>query len=326
MPTILPTLTPGERHAAVQAAASLLRAGELVALPTETVYGLAANAFNTAAVEKIFAVKGRPTHNPIIVHVASLEMARVCAGSWPPAASQLAQAFWPGPLTLVLPKSALVPDAVTAGGSTVGIRWPNHPVMDEVIRQCEFPLAAPSANMSGQVSPTTAEHVRRGLGDAISLIVDGGSAEVGIESTVVDLSVAPARLLRPGMIHLESMAAVIGPVDFEGSGKGGALRSPGLLLKHYAPQAKLVIWNPAAPLLGIEGRPVHLLARGAARPRLPELQVSIMPRHPREFAKALYSELHRCDEAGAAVILVEAVPQTGEWRAVADRLRRAAAA
>ena len=245
---ILSTQTPALFQAAVQRAVELLRAGELVALPTETVYGLAANALDARAVAKIFEVKGRPAHNPVIVHVASLSMARRCAREWPPLADKLAAAFWPGPLTLVLPGAREIPDNVTAGGDTVGVRWPSHPFIQAVIRACDFPLAAPSANVSNRISPTNAEHVRDSLGGKIRLIVDGGQAQVGIESTVLDVTTRPLRVLRPGMIHLESLVAVVGSdnvrsAEMETSGASAeARRSPGLLQKHYSPRAKLVIW------------------------------------------------------------------------------------
>jgi L-threonylcarbamoyladenylate synthase len=182
----------------------LLRGGNVVALPTETVYGLAANAFEAAAVEKIFKIKGRPANNPVIVHVAGLDMARQCVQQFPTLAEKLARAFWPGPLTMVLPRSEKIPDIVSAGGPTVGIRWPSHPFIQAVIRKCDFPLAAPSANLSGEISPTTASHVARALGHKIEWIVDGGPSHIGIESTVLDLTATPPRLLRPGMIHEES--------------------------------------------------------------------------------------------------------------------------
>ena len=206
---ILSTHTPAFFDAAVKRAVELLRAGEVVALPTETVYGLAANAFDEKAVAKIFQIKGRPANNPIIVHIAGVEMARRCVKAWPNPAEKLARAFWPGPLTLVLPRAKEIPGTVTAGGKTVGVRWPGHPFIQAVIRECGFPLAAPSANLSGRVSPTNAEHVRQQLGGKISLIVDGGQSQVGIESTVLDLTVSPPRVLRPGMIHAESLAAVL---------------------------------------------------------------------------------------------------------------------
>ena len=302
-------------------AAELLRNGEVVALPTETVYGLAANALNPQAVARIYELKGRPAFNPIIVHVASLDMARTCAREWPPIAQKLANAFWPGPLTLVLPRSERIPDIVTASGSTVGVRWPRHPLMQEVIRLCGFPLAAPSANRSTEVSPTTAEHVRKGFGDALPLIVDGGPSHVGIESTVLDISVQPPRILRPGMIHAESLLAVTGELALTDSGHG-PLKSPGLLPKHYAPKARLVIreWQNEAEM---ESQPddVYIIAHS----KIPRRgNVSVIPHDAEAYARALYAELHRCDEAGARLIIAEAVPSTPEWLPIRDRLNRAA--
>lgn len=329
---VLPTHTARLAATAVRRAAELLRAGEVVALPTETVYGLAANALDAGAVAGIYEAKGRPAENPIIVHVGSIGMARQCVARWPAAAAKLASAFWPGPLTLVLPRSELIPDIVTAGGPTVGVRWPNHPFIQAVIDECAFPLAAPSANLSNRVSPTTAEHVRRQLGGRIPLIVDGGSCQVGIESTVLDLTRTPPRVLRPGMIHAESIAAVIGPVEAGGSDAGAILRSPGQMPKHYAPRARLFVWrwqndteleahtvrgnlNPAA---GVVLAHSHVpLGGGWAG-------VSVIPHDAAAFARALYAELHRCDEAGAEWIAVEAPPETLEWRAISDRLKRAA--
>ena len=228
-------------QSAVQQASELLRRGRVVALPTETVYGLAANAFDEKAVAQIFEIKGRPSHNPIIVHVASPEMARDCVVRWPELAERLGRAFWPGPLTLVLERSSKIPAIVTAGGATVGVRWPSHPLMQAVIRECGFPLAAPSANLSNQLSPTNATHVLNSLGDKIPLIVDGGQSQVGIESTVLDLTVSPPRVLRPGMIHEESLIAVTGELDSREATRGGVVKSPGMLRKHYAPNVKLVI-------------------------------------------------------------------------------------
>lgn len=326
MAELLTTSSPESFNSAVVRAATMLRAGEVVALPTETVYGLAANALDASAVEKIFTAKGRPSHNPIIVHVSSVAMARQCAAEWPERAEQLARAFWPGPLTMVLPKAHTIPDIVTAGGRTVGLRWPRHPVMQAVIEACGFPLAAPSANSSGQVSPTTAAHVERSLGQCLPLIVDGGSAEVGIESTVIDLTVTPARILRPGMVHAESLRAVLGHLGGKGE-TAGVLRSPGLLLKHYAPKAKLVIWRPEEALnkLGVAWETAFWLVRESIPGQANSGRLSLMPREPETYARALYGELHRLDEAGAALIVVEAVPDTPEWQAIADRLRRAAA-
>ena len=302
-------------------AAELLRQGEVVALPTETVYGLAANAFNPEAVTRIYELKGRPAFNPIIVHVSGIAMARECVREWPALAQKLADAFWPGPLTLVLPRSDSIPDVVTGGGATVGVRWPQHPLMNEVIRFCGFPLAAPSANRSTELSPTSAEHVRKSFGNALPLIVDGGPAQVGIESTVLDLSEHPPRILRPGMIHAESILAVTGELA-AAEAAGGALKSPGLLLKHYAPKAKLVIreWQEESEMAS-QPADVHIIAHSKI-PRT--VNVSVIPHDPEAYARALYAALHQCDEAGARLIIVEDVPSTPEWHAIRDRLRRAA--
>jgi L-threonylcarbamoyladenylate synthase len=338
---VLAADTPALFAAAVKRAADLLRAGDVVALPTETVYGLAANALDARAVARIYETKGRPPHNPIIVHVSSLEMARRCVAAWPASADRLAAAFWPGPLTLVLPRAPEIPEIVTAGGPTVGVRWPAHPFIEAVICECGFPLAAPSANLSAAVSPTSAEHVRTQLGGRIKLIVDGGPSRVGIESTVLDLTSQPPKVLRPGMIHEETLRAAVGnvqrstfnvqrstPIDRE-----QALRSPGLLQKHYAPKAKLVVlsWRDDADLRGqissLKSRisNCHVIAHN----RIPSAAglggVSVMPHDAEAFGRALYAELHRCDDAGAGLIVVETPPATTEWGAIADRLRRAAA-
>lgn len=329
---ILSTHTAEFFAAAVNRAAELLRAGEVVALPTETVYGLAANALDAKAVAKIYEAKGRPAHNPIIVHVADVGLAKRCVSNWPVVADDLARAFWPGPLTMVLPKAAEIPDIVTAGGATVGVRWPSHPFIQAVIRECGFPLAAPSANLSNQVSPTNAEHVRKQLGDRIPLIVDGGQSQVGIESTVIDLTSEPPTVLRPGMIHEESLIAVTGDLIGHRGLKlpsQETLRSPGLLKKHYAPKAKLLLldWQNDADL---KSRVPHHVSRThiIAHTHIPSGEgfaaVSVIPHDAEAFARAIYAELHRCDEAGAELIVVEALPDLPAWRAIADRLRRAA--
>ncbi len=329
----MPTDTPARFRAAVRRATELLRDGQIVALPTETVYGLAANAFDAQAVARIFSVKGRPARNPIIVHVASTEMARRCVSQWPAVAEKLARAFWPGPLTLVLPRTAQVPDVVVAGGATVGVRWPRHPVIQAVIRECGFPLAAPSANLSNQVSPTSAEHVRLHLGDRIPLILDGGPSQVGIESSVLDVSASPPRLLRPGMIHEEALVAVTGRLALGSDKEETVLKSPGLLHRHYSPRAKLVMWTwkDEAELKGrsakweVRSGRVHVIAHTRIPSEKGLGRVSVIPHEPEAFARAIYAELHRCDEAGAELIIVEALPQTPAWRAIADRLTRAGA-
>ena len=328
---VLKADTPSSFEQAVCRASALLRAGEVVALPTETVYGLAANALDAPAVARIFEIKGRPAHNPIIVHVADLAMARRCAAQWPALADRLAAAFWPGPLTMVLGRAARIPDMVTAGGATVGIRWPSHPFIQAVIRECGFPLAAPSANLSNRISPTSAEHVRRQLGTRIVLIVDGGPSQVGIESTVLDLSGKLPRVLRPGMIHEDALLAVTKRLAPPEAGGGGVLKSPGQLRKHYAPKARLMVraWRNAAELkalcaeLRVPPSRVHVLAHSCIPSGFGH--VSVIPRDPGPLARALYAELHRCDEAGAELIIVEALPEKSEWRALGDRLNRAAA-
>lgn len=336
---ILSTHTPALFAVAVERAVALLRAGEVVALPTETVYGLAGNALEAAVVAKIYAAKGRPAHNPVIVHVGSRAMARECSSAWPVLADRLADAFWPGPLTLVVPRAAHIPGIVTAGGPTVGVRWPIHPLMPAVIRACGFPLAAPSANLANQLSPTNAAHVAKQLGHRIPLIVDGGDCNVGIESTVVDVTGETPRVLRPGMISEEAIRAAAGgelaigncqlPIADE-----GALRSPGMLAKHYSPKAKLLIlnWHDEADLLrqlpsSIQhpASSIHILAHTHIPLGGKFAHVSVIPHDAEAFARALYGELHRCDDAGAELIVVEAPPETPEWAGITDRLRRAAA-
>ena len=343
---ILSTHTPALFAAAVKYAADLLRAGEVVALPTETVYGLAANALDEKAVAKIFQIKGRPAHNPIIVHVAGNEMAKGCVKKWPELADKLAKSFWPGPLTMVLPRAKGIPDNITAGGATVGVRWPSHPFMQAVIRECDFPLAAPSANLSNRISPTNARHVRDQLGEKIPLIVDGGQSQVGIESTVLDLTVSPPQVLRPGMIHAESLAAVCGEVQSPSAfaklrrnekskvqSLKSALRSPGLLVKHYSPKAKLVVlnWHDDADLhsqlstLNFQPSTCFVIAHTHIPSAEHFARVSVIPHDVEAFARAIYAELHHCDAAGAGLIVVETPPESPEWSGIADRLRRASA-
>jgi L-threonylcarbamoyladenylate synthase len=344
---VLPADTPELFQTAVAQAREQLQAGQLVALPTETVYGLAANAWNANAVTAIFAAKGRPAINPIIVHVSSLEMARQCVAAWPPAAEMLARAFWPGPLTLVLPKSTAIPPVVTAGGNTVGVRFPSHPVIQAVIQACGFPLAAPSANPSNQVSPTTATHVLETLGDKLPLILDGGPCQVGIESTVIDLTSTPPRLLRPGMIPASALLSVLGKIGLDSgqhapapaattaSPTGNALRSPGMMKKHYSPKAHLLIlaWRTPAEFLkqlqqlapAIPPAQTHVLCHTQIPEQTRCGRVVMLAREPGAFARSLYAQLHESDNTGARLIVVEAPPPGDAWQAIADRLNRAAA-
>ena len=330
---LLQTNTPELFAEAILRAAETLRRGELVAVPTETVYGLAANALETDCVGKIFEAKQRPQENPIIVHVSNESMARDCVAEWPEAASVLTKAFWPGPLTLVLPKADCIPDNVTAGGETVGVRWPRHPFMQELIDACQFPLAVPSANLSNHLSPTTAVHVKSQMEGRIPLIIDGGAANVGIESTVVDLT-GEVRVLRPGMISAEAIAAALPEAKVPGMGEeDGPLKSPGQMPRHYAPNARLLVmtWEDEADLesqIAYSRTPhdrVCVIAHTSIVGGTRFGRVSVLPHDPEAYARALYGELHQCDGEGAELIVVEAVPKKDEWAAIADRLQRARA-
>ena len=297
-------------------AAELLRRGGLVAFPTETVYGLGADATNAQAVRRIFQVKQRPATSPLIVHADSEEMAREYAAEWPQCASDLAERFWPGPLTLVLSKKAIIPDEVTAGLATVGLRVPAHPVALELIRTAGVPVAAPSANRFTQLSPTTAAHVRDSLGDAVDLILDGGSTPVGIESTVLSLVGGRPVLLRPGMISKEELEQVLGDVAEPGA-VSGAHPSPGMHHRHYSPRTKLLLIAP-------DERPVG--GRGVVLSHRPDAQDALlMPAAPKGYAAALYATLHELDGEGLDWIAVERVPENAAWAGIRDRLMRAAA-
>jgi len=307
-------------------AVELLGQRQLVALPTETVYGLAADARSPEAVARIFEVKGRHAGNPLIVHVDSVEMAEGCAAAWPGAAAQLADTFWPGPLSLVLPKADSIPDIVTAGGKTVAVRCPSHPVFCAVLAKCGFPLAAPSANRANRVSPTRAEHVVEQLGGRIPLVLDGGPCDLGIESTVLDLTGDTPTLLRPGMISLAQLQAVLGPVaTAKPPAAAKPLKSPGQLQQHYSPRAKLIlVMGDLAPALGQADKTTHVIARTAAPGAWPSKRWHRLPDTAGDFARELYDTLHRCDRLGAGTILVQPLPDGDEWAALRDRLNRAA--
>jgi L-threonylcarbamoyladenylate synthase len=298
-------------------AAAILRRGGLVAFPTETVYGLGANALDTAAVRRIFEVKQRPATSPLIVHAASETMARAYAAVWSPAARDLARRFWPGPLTLVVPKKPVIPDIVTAGLATVGLRVPAHPVAIALIRAAGVPVAAPSANRFTQLSPTSAEHVRASLGDAVDMILDGGSTPVGIESTVLSLVGVPT-LLRPGMISKEEIEAVIGDVaDAPAAAAGLPHAAPGMHRKHYSPRTPLLLIAPGERPVGGRGAVIshRSHAHGVVR----------MSADPKRYAAALYATLHELDGQGYDWIAVERVPELDAWAGIRDRLTRAAA-
>jgi L-threonylcarbamoyladenylate synthase len=329
MPIIVVSATSPE-PATIARAAALLGQGRLVCFPTETVYGLGANALDPTAVNGIYEVKGRPAHNPLIVHVADAAAARRLVTAWPEAAERLAQRWWPGPLTLVLPKSRDVPSEVTAGLGTVGLRVPAHPVALALLKAAGVPVAAPSANRSGDLSPTTAEHVQRSLGDRIPMILDAGPTTVGIESTVIDLSDRAPMLLRPGMVTREEIESLIGPVTVPGPPmEAEAPRpSPGMLERHYAPKAKVVLFSnlaealPAAAEARARGGKIAALVRSLAVNGADILER--LPEDPVAYARDLYGSLDRLDQQGPALILVQRPPATPEWAGIRDRLERAA--
>lgn len=319
----------------IQAGAQRLREGGVVAFPTETVYGLGADALNPSAVARVFALKGRPAHNPLIVHVADPAMARPLVERWPESAERLAAAFWPGPLTIVLARSGAVPDVVVGGGATVALRCPDHPTALALLRAFGGPLVGPSANRSGTVSPTSAAHVRASFPDADLLILDGGPCRVGIESTVVSLVDGRVRLLRLGAVSAEQIGAALGAVvelDGDRGAAGGALPSPGMLPSHYAPEATLALFSGASPPRELQRspRPIVVLALSPAfalprECRGPRTVVQ-MPADAESYGARLYAALREADEAGAEMILVEEPVEPGSmWDAVRDRLSRAAA-
>ena len=302
--------------AVIARAAEVIRAGGLVAFPTETVYGLGANALDPAAVGKVFVAKGRPATNPLIVHVADpAGVPRIA--EWPRTAAHLAGLFWPGPLTLVLPRTAAVPDAVTGGGPTVAVRCPAHPVARALIAGAGVPVAAPSANRSGELSPTRADHVLKGLDGRIDVLLDGGACPAGIESTVLDLAhPGGPRLLRPGPIPASVLVPLIGPHGEAIATGGGPMPSPGMLARHYAPRTALEVAESeqeAEFLAGLYRTAGLKVARWRA------------DGDPAAVAARLYAELHALDAGGYDRIIAALPPAGPEWQAVRDRLIRAAA-
>jgi L-threonylcarbamoyladenylate synthase len=297
-------------------AASLIRSGKLVAFPTETVYGLGANALDAVAVERIFVAKGRPAKNPLIVHIAEIAEVHPLVADWPTIAQQLADAFWPGPLTLVVRKSSLIPDNVTAGGSTVAIRCPAHPVARALLKEAGVPIAAPSANRSGELSPTTALHVQRSLGDCMNLILDGGPCPGGLESTVIDVTGSIPKLLRPGLISVPQLEAILGQIETSLGATDTALPSPGMLAKHYSPRTALECAATPEEAAFL----VNLYETAGLKVAKYELD-----RNPATAGAKLYSDLHVLDHGGFDRIIVPLPPDTEDWRAIRDRLTRAAA-
>ena len=337
------TLDP-ERPDPVQIgeAAAVIRSGGLVAFPTETVYGLGANALDPEAIERIFAAKGRPAYNPLIAHAADADAARELSTDWSPAAGRLAEAFWPGPLTLVVPRRPDIPARLTAGLPTVALRVPRHPVALALLEAAGVPIAAPSANPFTRVSPTLASHVVKGLGSRVDMVLDAGPAQLGIESTVVDVSGEQPILLRPGTIPASALEEAVGmPLTAPGRMAGNMPRpGPGMVDRHYSPRARLILLagdgDADLPDLlrreGAAGRKAGaLLLAGVGASDIPATEVSggpsahivRLPNDPYGYARELYAALHTLDDAGCDAIFVQPIPTEGAWAGVGDRLRRA---
>ncbi len=321
-------------------AGRLIKNGSVVAIPTETVYGLAANAFDTSAVKKIFEAKGRPQDNPLIVHISDIEDIQKLTTEFPEKAARLAEKFWPGPLTMILKKSDKVPDEVTAGLSTVAVRFPSHPVALAIVSSSGVPLAAPSANLSGKPSPTTAQHVMRDLSGKIPMIIDGGSCEVGLESTVIDLSGDVPTLLRPGGITLTQLRDTIGevalnPKILEEVDDGEVVASPGMKYKHYAPSAPVIIVNGEAEAFknfvieNSRDKKVAVLCFDEEASLFEDSSVSVVTygklSEPGELAAKLFSSLRSLDDLDPDIIYARE-PDCGDGLelAVVNRLSRAA--
>ena len=309
-------------------AVATLRAGGLVAFPTETVYGLGADASNAAAIKKVFAVKGRPHDHPLIVHVASAAQITDWARDIPHAAHTLAQKFWPGPLTLILKRAKGVSDLVTGEQDTVALRVPSHPLAQALLKAFGGGVVGPSANRFGRVSATTAEHVRQEFGDTVGCVLDGGACDVGIESTIVDLSGAKPTLLRPGCITAVQIESALG-VSLAAP-DAQSPRAPGTLAKHYAPRTPVMLVegdliDELARSFARQGKRVAVLARTARQPLIDRIEWITAPAAPAGYAHDLYANLRQLDAAGCDVMLVEEPPLAIEWAAARDRLGRAAA-
>ncbi len=332
------TINPSDfQETDLESAAASLRDGGLVAFPTETVYGLGANALDPTAVARIFAAKGRPPQNPLIVHAASIAELQKLVAAWPEHAQLLAENFWPGPLTLVLPKKPIVPSLISAGLDSVAIRIPSHPVARALIQAAGVPVAAPSANRYTHISPTTAQHVLNDLGDYLNpltdAIVDGGPTTVGIESTIVSLLGPEPRILRPGMISRTDLRRVIPSTDYAAGiseldeiDENAPKLSPGLSKKHYAPRAKVVVIHPDQSFYDHQNHKTGWICLQSS----PNAQYNqrpatlLLPTDPHKYAEAFYNALHHLDDLGCESILIEAPPQTDAWHAIWDRLNRSA--
>lgn len=332
MPRVLAVDRSAPDPAVIAEAVRVLRAGGLVAMPTETVYGLAARALDVGAVARVYAAKGRPAHHPLIAHVEGEAGARALAASWPDRASRLARAFWPGPLTVVVARAPHVPAAVAGGADSIAVRAPAHAVALALLAALGEPVAAPSANRYQGLSPTTAEHVVKQLGDAVDLVLDAGPCDAGIESTVVDVREGRPRVLRPGALDLGALRRVLPDVEaIVESLRGSEPRlSPGMEARHYAPRARLLLadtWEEARRIaygLAGGGARVGLVTHEKRTTSVPEQQLLVrtLPRDPAQYARLLYRTLHDLDDAGVDAIVVQGVPHDEAWWAVADRLRR----
>ncbi|MEO5573508.1 MAG: L-threonylcarbamoyladenylate synthase [Gammaproteobacteria bacterium] len=314
-------------------AVAMLQRGGVVAFPTETVYGLGADALNTAAVERVFSIKGRPAQHPLIVHIADASQLSEWARDIPAMAYTLATRFWPGPLTLILKRAARVPDNVTGGQDTIGLRVPNHLVALSLLKKFGGGIAAPSANRFGRISPTTQGHVRAEFGNSVDMILDGGPCQVGVESTIVSLVGERPVILRPGGISRVALAGALGvSVEFN-SAADNSPRAPGMLERHYAPRTPLRIvptgrlFNEVSAMITF-GQRVGILELAREPSKLPFLERGVfrysMPVTPVEYAQSLYATLRQADDAQLDYLLVEQMPDSEEWLTVNDRLRRAA--
>jgi L-threonylcarbamoyladenylate synthase len=314
----------------IEQAASIIRTGGLVAFPTETVYGLGGDAMNARAIQRIFEAKGRPADNPLIVHVCDRAMLDLIAGDVGEKAEALIATFWPGPLTLVLKRRPEVTEAISAGLSTVAVRMPRSPIALELIRRARTPIAAPSANLSGRPSPTTAAHVAQDLDGRIEMILDGGATNIGIESTVLDMTSEPPVILRPGWITLEKLMDAIGRVDLAATDEEFK-RSPGTRHRHYSPRARVLLVELDSPA-SIARLCSDLLKEGSVgfvgHTRVgiehPHFSAIVLENSVEHYARSIYSALRELDERGVRVIVVEGISEEGEGAAVMDRLRRAA--
>jgi len=323
----------------IQKAAKIIKKGGLVAFPTETVYGLGANALNKRAVKKIFEIKGRPLDNPVIVHITNAKDIFKLAKNIPKEAEILIKKFWPGPLTLVLFKKKIIPDEVTANSNTVAIRMPKNKIALELIKTAKIPLAAPSANLAGKPSPTTAQHVFEDLGNKVDLILDGGKTKIGVESSVVDLTVHPPQILRPGGVSFEELKKVLKDVQLHPSLLGkkfnGQVKSPGMKYRHYSPQAPLILFNEKESIKKIknlikkyqkQGKKVGVLSPDETKKFYQSADLILSPgskKNLKKVAQNLFKTLRKFDQMKADIILAECFPEKGIGFAIMHRLRKA---